>query len=458
VRITNLNSGSGIGASAWWVEMDGRHLLLDTGIHPKQEGRKGLPRYELPAGHEIEALVISHCHHDHCGSLPVAMRHFPKAHVLMTEPSYFLVERVLHNSVNVMTRQREELGISEYPLFSHDEVDELAARFQGFRYNREVEWAAFHRSRAGGVSPTLEFHDAGHALGSAGVMVRSRDQTLFYTGDVCFHDQTILKKARFEDVRADVLLMETTRGNREIPSGFSREAEVDRLVEGLDRVLGRKGSVLIPAFALGRTQEILALLALLMRSGRLRKQPIYVGGLGRVFTEIYDLEAHRTHRQHTNLVLTEALELSVLERGRLESQSVPEASIFVITAGMMTENTAAHDLGARLAGEERHAIFFVGYTDPETPGGRLRISRPGEPFAFSRQVPELTRHCELESFDLTAHANREDLMEFVQAVSPQTILLAHGEPDSISWFEDTLKSRHPRIRVLRPGPTESVEV
>jgi Cft2 family RNA processing exonuclease len=458
VRITNLNPGPGIGASAWLVEIDGRHLLLDAGVHPKQEGRKGLPRFDLADGKDVEALVVSHCHHDHCGSLPVSMRYFPKAHVLMSDASYFLVERVLHNSVNVMTRQREELGVGEYPLFSHDEVDDLAPRFQGFRYNREVEWGAFHRTRAGGLSPTLEFLDAGHALGSAGVMVRSRDQTLFYTGDVCLHDQTILKRARFEDVNADVLLMETTRGNRVIPPGFSREAEVDRLVECMHRVLSRNGSILIPAFALGRTQEILALLALLMNSGRLRKQPIYIGGLGRVFTEVYDLEAHRTHRQHTNLVLTEALELCVLERGRLESQPAPEGKIFVITAGMMTENTAAHDLAVRLAGVERHAVFFVGYTDPGTPGGRLRVSQPGQPFAFSRLVPELTRYCELESFDLTAHANREDLMEFVQAVSPRTVLLAHGEADSLNWFEHEIKSRHPRMQVLCPQSTDSVEL
>ena len=81
----------------------------------------------------MDAIAISHCHHDHVGALPVALRHFPKAHVLMSELSYFIVERVLHNSVNVMTRQRDELGIREYPLYTHDEVDDIAPRFQGFQ-------------------------------------------------------------------------------------------------------------------------------------------------------------------------------------------------------------------------------------------------------------------------------------------------------------------------------------
>src|SRR6266849_5924688 len=208
MRIVNLNPDTNIGASAWFVEIEGRRLLLDAGTHPKREGRDSLPLYKLIASEPVDVLAISHCHHDHVGSLPVALRYFPEAHVLLTELSYFLVERVLHNSVNVMTRQRDEIGIKEYPLYTHAEVDEIAPVFQGFRYNREIEWAAHHKARAGLPSPTLEFYDAGHALGSAGVMVRSKKETLFYTGDVCFHDQTILRRARFAGVKADVLIME----------------------------------------------------------------------------------------------------------------------------------------------------------------------------------------------------------------------------------------------------------
>src|SRR5438270_8464868 len=237
MKIINLNPDTDIGASAWLVDLDGNRLLMDAGTHPKREGRESLPLYSLIANDEVDCIAITHCHHDHVGSLPVAVRHFPRAHVFLTELSYFLVERVLHNSVNVMTRQRDEMGIKEYPLYSHIEVDEIAALFQGAKYNREIEWAAYHKARAGFSSPTLEFYDAGHALGSAGIMVRGQKEKLFYTGDVCFHDQTILKKARFEDVHADVLIMETTRGNRDLPPGFSRETEIERLSAAIQRVL-----------------------------------------------------------------------------------------------------------------------------------------------------------------------------------------------------------------------------
>jgi Cft2 family RNA processing exonuclease len=458
MRITNLNPDTDIGASAWLVEIDGHSLLMDAGTHPKREGRDSLPLYGVIRDKEVDAIAISHCHHDHVGSLPVALRYFPQAHVLMTQLSYFLVERVLHNSVNVMTRQRDECGIREYPLFSHDEIDDIAPLFQGFKYNREIDWAAFHKTRSGNQSPTVEFFDAGHALGSTGMLVRGKKETLFYTGDVCFHDQTILKKAQFDGVRADVLIMETTRGNRAVPAGFTREGELERLSQSIQRVLDRKGSVLIPTFALGRTQEILALLATLIGEGKLKRQPIYIGGLGRVFTEIYDLESHRTSRQHPDLQLHEALNLVVLEKGQAQSMGLTGGRLFVITAGMMSENTAAHDLALRMMADERMAIFFVGYADPDTPAGRLRAAKHGETFLFSASGGEATRKCEVEEFDLTAHANREELLNFVGQVNPRTVLLGHGDQEAREWFEQQIRARWPNIQIIQPGPGKMVEV
>jgi Cft2 family RNA processing exonuclease len=289
-------------------------------------------------------------------------------------------------------------------------------------------------------------------------LVSGQKETLFYTGDVCFHDQTILKSARFEDVKADVLLMETTRGNRELPPGFTREAELERLTQALQRALARKGAVLIPTFALGRTQEVLALLALLMGRGKLKPQPVYIGGLGRVFTEIYDLESHRTHRQYPNLQLHESLNLIVLDQNQADKMKLTGGRLFVVTAGMMSENTAAHNLAMRMIGDPRQSIFFVGYSDPDTPGGRLKASKPGETFLFSPSAGQVTRQCEVEEFDLTAHANRNDLLDFVSQVEPRVVILSHGEEESRQWFETQIHARHPKMKIVRPGPGQSVQV
>jgi Cft2 family RNA processing exonuclease len=456
VNITNLNPDTDIGASSWLVEMEDHRILLDAGMHPKREGRDALPLFGKASQGEVDAIALSHCHHDHVGALPVACARFPKAHVLMTDLSYLIIERVLHNSVNVMTRQRDELGIREYPLYTHDELDEIAPQFQGFKYNREVEWGSFKKTRAGVPSPTLEFFDAGHTLGSAGILLRGQKETMFFTGDVCFHDQTLLRSARFEDVKADVLIMETTRGNREVPKDFTRDEEVQRLVAAIQTATEKKGCVLIPSFALGRTQEILALLALLMREGKLKKQPVYIGGLGRVFTELYDIEAHRTHRQHTSLKLNEALQLIVLEKGAGENMKLSGGKIFVITAGMMSENTAAHALAARMIGDERQSIFFVGYADPDSPAGRLKAAKAGETFVFSPSAGRVTKNCDLQEFDLTAHANRGDLLDFVGQVSPRAILLGHGDDAARAWFEEQIRARWPKIKIFQPQPGKVV--
>jgi Cft2 family RNA processing exonuclease len=457
MHITNLNPDSDIGASSWLVELDHGRLLMDAGMHPKREGRDALPLYKLLDAKNLDAIAISHCHHDHIGSLPVAMRHSRKSRVLMPELSCYLAGRVLHNSVNVMMRQRESRGIREYPLFTHDQVEENEAEFEGCKYNREIDWTSVGKSRVGVSGPTLEFFDAGHALGSAGILVRGKTQTLFYTGDVCFHDQTLLKSARFDDVRADVLIMETTRGNRVPPPGFTREKEIQRLTDAIQRVLARRGSVLMPAFALGRTQEILAELALMMRAGHLPRQPIFIGGLGRVFTETYDQKAHLAHRHWPNLQLTEELQPIVLEKEELDNIKLGAGRIFVLTAGMLTECTPAHDLALRMMGDPRQAIFFVGYADPGTPGGRLKASKAGEPFLFSPGAGEVTRRCELQDFDLTAHANRDALLDFAGKVSPKVILLGHGELSSRQWFEEQLRARHPHIRIVQPAPGLVVE-
>jgi Cft2 family RNA processing exonuclease len=458
MRIINLNPDTAIGASSWFVQMDEHRLLMDSGMHPKREGREALPLFNAIDDGELDAIALSHCHHDHIGSLPLAMRRFQKAHVLMTELSYFLLGRILHNSVNVMTRQRDELGISSYPLYTHDEVDADSPRFQAFKYNREIEWAAFQKTRSGQPSPTLEFFDAGHALGSAGLLVRGRSETLFFTGDVCFHDQTLLQSARFQNIKADVLLMETTRGNRATPPGFTRTAEAERLAAAIVKVLDRNGSVLMPTFALGRTQEILAQLALLMREGRIPRRPIYIGGLGRVFTETYDLKAHLTNRFHPEMQLTDELQLIVLEKDQLQRMKLTGGRLFVVTSGMMADYTPAHDLATRMLEDERQAVFFVGYSDPETPAGRLRASKPGEPFIFSASAGSVSRRCELQEFDLTAHANREELLDFVGAVAPRAVLLGHGEDLSRQWFEEQIRARHPHIKVIQPMPGQAVDV
>ena len=111
-----------------------------------------------------------------------------------------------------------------------------------------------------------------------------------------------------------------------------------------------------------------------------------------------------------------------------------------------------------MMGNERHAIFFVGYADPDTPGGHLKAAPKGKPFILSPSGGEVTRHCEMEDFDLTAHADRTDLLDFVGEVEPRTVLLSHGDEDSRDWFAREIHARHPKIKIIQPKSGEAVEV
>ena len=115
----------------------------------------------------------------------------------------------------------------------------------------------------------------------------------------------------------------------------------------------------------------------------------------------------------TFLRLNEALELVVLDKNTIASMKLNSRRIFVVTAGMMTEKTPAHDLAVRMLADKKHAIFFVGYADPDSPGGRLKKAYPGDTFVFSGDAGSVTKNCEVEEFDLSAHANREELLDFV---------------------------------------------
>jgi predicted metal-dependent RNase len=124
----------------------------------------------------------------------------------------------------------------------------------------------------------------------------------------------------------------------------------------------------------------------------------------------------------------------------------------------MSEHTLAHELALRMAPVEKHAILFVGYAAPETPAGKLRAAARGNPFPFSNSDGALTRNCEMQIFDLSAHAFREELLEFAVQLSPRTVILGHGEPDARAWIEAELRARLPRLNILQPMAGETLSV
>src|ERR1700724_2954069 len=130
MRFINLTRQTEIGANSYFLELDGKKMVLDAGLHPRQEGDAALPHYRLIPDGSLDAILITHAHQDHIGSLPVLMRRQPQARVFMTDATADIGDVLLHNSVNVMMRQREEWGTMLYPIFTHREADRAADLWQ----------------------------------------------------------------------------------------------------------------------------------------------------------------------------------------------------------------------------------------------------------------------------------------------------------------------------------------
>jgi Cft2 family RNA processing exonuclease len=187
---------------------------------------------------------------------------------------------MLHNSVNVMQRLREE-GVPDAQLFGHREVDQAVKRWQVAPLETRFDLDGERLGPQGESAVAIEFFDAGHILGSVGVRITTGGRTIFYTGDVQFEDQTVSRAATFPTDPVDVLISECTRGDRAKDPAWSRAGEEQRLADAIRDIFKRGGGVLIPTFALGKTQELLAMMLRFRREGHLPAGfPIYIGGLG----------------------------------------------------------------------------------------------------------------------------------------------------------------------------------
>jgi Cft2 family RNA processing exonuclease len=458
LKFINLTRRTEIGANSYYLEIGGRRLVLDCGMHPKNAGEEALPNFKPIADRKIDAILISHAHQDHIGTLPVLMRRQPDARVFMTETTAEIGNTLLHNSVNVMTRQREEIGTTLYPLFTHRETDRASELWHWCPLRHPLSISGERAPQRETDALTFEFFDAGHVLGSTGILLRGEGRNIFYTGDVNFNNQTIMEGAIFPQEEIDILIMECTRGDHAKPANWTRAGEEQRLVEGIDRAFTRGGCVLIPVFALGKTQEVLAMFYKFRREQSLPEFPIYIGGLSSKMTDIYDRRAHISRRQLPRLQLMAEAAPFVLNGQTIHDTPARAGRIYALSSGMMTPKTLSNIFARRLLENPQHSIFFVGYADPLSPAGVLRNAQPGDEVALDPDEPPQRVRCHIEQFQFSAHASRESLIEYAKKLSPKKIVLIHGDPSAVAWTRAKLIVDLPSTEVVVPSPGVELEL
>lgn len=440
---------AGIGANSYLLETRNTRVVLDAGMHPKHEGREAIPHYEFLEAGSVDSIVITHSHLDHVGTLPVFLQGQPQAKVFLSPETAELASAMLHNSVNVMQSKRIEHGIAEYPLFEHRELDDIVESFE----TRGIE-RPFDLDSEGVMRAT--FHDAGHILGSVGVTIHGAGKRVMYTGDVNFEHSTLQKGALFPEEQVDALIVETTRGEHARRPDYDRTAEENAFAEAIRGVLDRKGSVLVPVFAMGKTQEVLAMLHRFKSEGLIpKKTPVYIGGLSTKMTHIYDRFSSDSRRHLPGFQFLKDMEIE--GSGKKRRGPIPFAAgcIYALSSGMMSEHTVSNVFARQgILENKRHGLFFVGYADPETPGGKIRAAKPGESVLLDSAHPPVKLNCEMRIFDFSGHSTRDAIADYIVKVRPKKVFLVHGDDGAVEWFRAEVQRRLPDTQVIVPLPGE----
>jgi cleavage and polyadenylation specificity factor subunit 3 len=464
MRIISLGASDVIGASCHYINIGGTGIMIDAGADPEHDGPEALPalevlqkRPDLPVDH----VIITHAHHDHLGSLPVVIQRFPHVQVHMTRTTQTLAAFLLPASARLQRRKQREGSTPFDPLFSEAELEVQDYLHVG----HELETPFDVTGTRGSMEISAAFYDAGHIIGSAGVLFRWHDgvadRSCFFTSDTHPRDQTIIPGGVYPPGPVDVLMLESTLGADPYAEQTTRRAEEKKLLHRIRTVIDDGGTILIPVFALGRAQEVLALIDVAKRRGWIPEDlPVYTAGSQRAIADIYDRTRFTTPRKSEKFQVWDVRQerLPRGEGGKKEALSKP--GIFVVSSGMMFEPTISFELARHVMQRPKNAILLVGYAQEDSPADRLLEAYEAEESVVrltDKHPPEPMR-CHVEKFRLSGHANRRDLLKIAETLQPKHTYLVHGDADAQVWMADNLVYHDPDMQVYRNRQGVEVEI
>jgi metallo-beta-lactamase family protein len=438
-------------------------VLLDCGMH---QGGDAVERiqdevFAFEPG-SIDAVVLSHAHLDHSGLLPKLYHEGFRGAVICTAATAQLLDVMLHDSVGLYLRDLERTNIRNArrgkptvePIFDQDDVAGVLGLCQGYAYKEEILMESGAR---------ICFHDAGHILGSSIIEIRlhekGEDKVLVFSGDLGKRDSVLMNEpARLQ--KADLLMVESTYGDRE---HRGEEDSLAQLREVLQAVWRRGGSVMIPAFAVGRTQDILFHLGCLHHQGELDNWEVFLDSpMAIAITRVYDRwlgmlngdeVRHLSDVHKTSLeTFLPTLNLALDTEESMAINRIKGGAIIIAGSGMCTGGRIRHHLKQRIW-DDRNMVIFTGYQARGTLGrilvdGARNIRIFGEDYVVKAQVETLG--------GLSAHAGQSGLIDWITAFKPSPrTLLVHGEPRAQDVLADKLWQEH-GLKVDIPARGESI--
>lgn len=445
-RITFLGAAGTVTGSKYLIEAGGKRLLVDCGLFEGSRELKQRNWERLPIDPAaVDWVLLTHAHIDHTGYLPRLVRDGFRGPIYSNGATRELCALLLPDSAHLQEEDAHYAARKGYtphkpplPLYTVPESQTALAQF------REIPRAdTFTISTQFSVRP----HDAGHILGSSWLeltITENGKQTLMvFSGDLGRYDQPILKDPE-PPTRADFLLCESTYGDRDHPAG----SVPDELAEIVNETAKRGGAIVIPSFAVGRTQTLMFYLRQLEEERRIPRLPTYVDSPMAInVTDIYenhredhDLEFTREEGQgyHDPLNVHEVHMTRSVEDSK-KINEVVSPCIIISASGMATGGRILHHLARRLP-DSRSAVLLVGY-QAEGSGGRALQEGAKYLRIHGEEVPVRARIIEIAQ--LSAHAGKSELLRWLSGFQapPRQTFLVHGEPPALNALRDAVTSQ-----------------
>ncbi|MDE1855666.1 MAG: MBL fold metallo-hydrolase [Candidatus Micrarchaeota archaeon] len=397
MEIQFLGGSGEVGRSAFLLK-DGKNILLDYGV-------KNGDRLEYPlVPGRVDAVVVSHAHFDHTGALPMLYdQHLPVA--FGTQPTLELSELLLEDSLSIQKKQ----GVR--PKFSKQQIKTYLRKYVSYEYNAEIDFSDY----------AMTLYDAGHVSGSAVTLIekRSTDRRLVYTGDFKIDPQVLQGSA--DIIKSDILMIESTYATRSHPD---REKLIKDFVEDVKATLESGGTVLVPCFAVGRAQEIVAILYkhnLIDRT--------YMDGMAKKAAEI--VMRHPEFTRNRELLLSAMNNVNWIDEHHHRNAALESPSVIVTTAGMLNGGPVLYYI-TRL--NHNSKILLTGYQVEGTNGRKLLNHEPLEIDERKHRIDTPSAY-----YDFSAHASKEDIYEYVRKSSPEKVICVHGDEGNVTALSEALK-------------------
>ena len=460
MKFTFSGGANEVGASCTLIEIQGRHILVDAGIRMNVKQDKQLP--DLDKVGMPDAFLLTHAHTDHTGALPALVSRLPVSVKGYCTPATKAITReLLKDSKKRADREKRE---GEDPQFPPEEIDAALGYLERMK---EVGWGEPVQICD---DVTATWIPAGHILGAAMILIESKlegkQESILITGDVSVTDQKTIPGLLMSDLpeRVDVMVMESTYGNNR--QHKKRAKEEKRLVSDVKRVTQAGGKVLIPAFAIGRSQEVILILKHAMQRGEIPK--VWVDGMVRDINGVYSdysgelsLPLQRKAERCADLFYSDAIRKVSSQDERDRILAGPPCCI-VAPSGMLIGGRSS-DYAKHLAPHSGNLIAITGYQAEGTPGVALLDLTTAEGFAEGvwklDDGTSVLAECRVKCYSLSAHAGKEQLIELVEKVQPRKLFLVHGDADAREKLAASVCRRDLEVEVKLPknGSTHTVK-